>query len=295
MKTLLFPFVWLLLILAACGKQASDDLAGNLKEETASRYYEPTVTAKAVSMEGSGLVLPKGTKVRLARDSNEIEIELPKGYTFFTEKTLAAGPVNGKKLPVITLATYRCECAVIGGNPCGVFYHSGANSFGCLHKNCQGSCIGSLLTKEGAALGVLTTLQEDMVTGRTAQVDKAILTPEGMAAFVSSTFVQQQVGEKFKWLIGQPAMKAFNGALTGETLPADAVYIPVQWYGVSFYLAAPRQAASARYSTEIIEPSSASCNCAEAPGTCNITRKKFLLYTLYWCSGTCRLCDLTVK
>ncbi|MEI9945836.1 MAG: hypothetical protein WDN26_16645 [Chitinophagaceae bacterium] len=118
-------------LFSGCGKNE------NVKIESASKTI---VAEKEITIEGSPIRLPVGTKVTPSADAYELQVELPEGYSFLTEKISPKTGVQ-ERYPLMpyVAASYKCKCSASNGSSCQVFYQKDAG-FGCLHQDCGGTC-----------------------------------------------------------------------------------------------------------------------------------------------------------
>jgi hypothetical protein len=260
-----------MIALFSCAKKES--------KTTVDQAGESFTASKVIKLETIGMELPKGTKVTNQGDSLLLA-ELPDGYSY-----LIAG---SKKLPYITIATYKCVCSGIGST-CRVFYQEQVGGFGCIHDNCTGSCTGSFSSKDGKVIGVLNMKNNEITAQKTSVIESASLSFNAIEEFLSNPDIQQIIKEEYDIIYGQLPVPDFSKAESSE----DYVYVKALLFGVSFYLLAPREITQLR-SIDAIE-TTASCACSSNAGTCTKKSKGLLGYRLYWCEGTCNGCALTIN
>ncbi len=284
MKQTIYLTLALSFFLFSCGKNKTDRNYETSKENVLVKTEQGFVSRVPVKAGETGILLPRGTRITVAKDASAIRVELPKGYSF-----LATSP-ESRTLPVSNIGTYKCVCSASDGTACQVFYQEDAGGFGCLHKSCTGSCTGSLTANSYKIVGVINLLQDQPEARKDNVFEKASLSEGGMEVFFSRSDVQAKIKVQYDILYKHLALPDFTSIEKSRAY----VYVTVRLYGVSFYILAPAQVKQLR-GIEIIE-TSASCECTNtAGGTCIKKSWGFLGYRVYWCEGGCNGCALTVN
>ncbi len=153
MKTIVMSALCAMVMLSACNKKEPQ---ATMKELSAAKTVlsvacsKEIISTKPVKVGETGILIPAGTKICLAKDNSEIRVELPKDYSF------AADGIASRPLP-IGVATYHCICS--GGGACQVTYIDELG-FGCMHSNCSGGCTGAF-TYKGYSVNRIINLGED--------------------------------------------------------------------------------------------------------------------------------------
>ena len=153
MKTTVMSALCAIVLFVACNKkepQAAMKDVSTAKTALPIECSKEIIASKPVKVGETGILLPAGTKICLAKDNSEIRVELPADYSF------ALDGVASRSLP-IGFATYHCICS--GGGACQDTYIDELG-FGCMHSNCSGGCTGAF-TYKGYSVNRVINLAEE--------------------------------------------------------------------------------------------------------------------------------------
>lgn len=196
MKTTVMSALCAIVLLVACNKKEPPAAEKNV---SAARIVLPAecgkevIAVKPVKVGETGIFLPAGTKICLAKDNSEIRVELPNDYSF------AMDGIASRPLP-IGFATYHCICS--GGGACQVTFIDELG-FGCMHGNCSGGCTGTF-------------------TYKGYEVNRVINLGEGKQTFFADPAIQKEIANKYAVTTDKFAKQKIYGVSYFFQLPGKA-------------------------------------------------------------------------
>lgn len=277
-------------VMVACEKRNVQDVS--IPGVDTSRYSTDVITTKPTTIEGSELVLPSGSRIQVAKDGYSIDVTLPDGYGFLFKDSVA-NLASMKTLPVKTFGTYTCVCSG-KGSACQTFYQEQAGGFGCLHQSCSGSCTGSFVTiKFEQIYGVIRTDNKELTIPKNLPFTPAILTAAAKKMFFEIPEVQEKIAEQYELMYRFVNKPDFRTVDPEKQSLRDYVFVRVQLYGVDFYMLGPAEF-SKRTDVFEVYTAKASCKCGDASGACSMGSGGFLGWKVFYCTGACNGCQLTI-
>lgn len=278
------------LCLTACSKKVKQE--PRVPEPPVNTAPKQEVLKTAFLVPETNIILPVGTKVQLNETHNQVRIELPKGFTFFTKTPDVGLEKVMKTLPVILIGSYTCKCGD-SDSRCSVF-HLSVGGFGCLHNSCTGVCTGEFVTLKGAKIeGVLDVSSPTIqfTTLNTASLNKI-----GKDIFFDHPLVQATILQEHARLFKGRLSPRYERFLQEKKLQEDHVYVATSLYGVSFYMIAPKAAVSKASPIYPITEAGPKCQCSgTGHGDCRTEKRSLMgMVTVHWCEGECTACVLTV-
>lgn len=281
----------IILLWTACSKQTKVQ-----PEPTAPTDHLTTqVLTMPFVVPKSNIVLPVGTKVTLREDQQQVSVELPKGYGFFTNAIPSAPSAGAKTLPVIIMGSYTCKCGD-SDSRCSVFYLS-VGGFGCLHNSCSGVCSGEFVTVNGDVIsGVINLMNAEIVHKVLPVTAAATLNPGTKQAFFDHPQVQTALLAEHARLFKGKLMPTLERIYREKKLQQDYVFVPASLYGVPFYMVSPKSSVAKGAPYYEIHESAPICSCSgTGQGGCRTEKKSLMgLVSVHWCEGECPACILTV-
>lgn len=276
--------------MAACEKRDATGIVTNV--DTLSKYSVDVTTTKPTTIEGPELVLPVGSRIQVAKDKYSIDVTLPEGYGFlFRDST--PNLASMKTLPVRTFGTYTCVCSGKGSS-CQVLYQEQAGGFGCLHQSCSGSCTGSFVTIQFQQIvGVIKLNDNEITIPKNLPFTPAPLTQGAKRLFFDIPEVQEKIAAQYELMYRFVPKPDFRSVDPEHQSLKDYVFVRAQIYGVDFYLLGPAEF-SKRTDLFEVYTTKASCKCGAASGACSMGSGGFLGWKVYYCSGGCNGCQLTI-
>ena len=277
-------------IIVACEKRNVPDVISTV--DTASTYSVDVITTKPTTIEGSELVLPIGSRIQVFKDRYSIDVTLPDGYGFLFRDT-SSNLVSMKTLPVRTFGTYTCVCSGKGSS-CQVIYQEQAGGFGCLHQSCSGSCTGSFVTIRFEQIyGVIKTDDKEITIPKDLPFTPASLRAGTKRLFFDIPEVQEKIAAQYELMYRFVAKPDFRSVDPEHQSLKDYVFVRAQLYGVDFYFLGPAEF-SKRTDLFEVYTAKASCKCGNATGACSMGSGGFLGWKVYYCTGGCNGCQLTI-
>lgn len=277
-------------IMVACEKRKVPDNVTAVVSGSA--YRKDVITTSTTTIEGSGLALPAGSRIQVAKDGYSIDVTLPDGYGFLFKDT-SSNLVSMKTLPVRTFGTYTCICSGKSSS-CQVLYQEQAGGFGCLHQSCSGSCTGSFVTIHLQQIYAVIKLDNKEITiPKDLPFTPASLRTGAKQLFFQIPEVQEKIAAQYKLMYRFVPKPDFLKIDPEHESLRDYVFVRAQLYGVDFYLLGPAEF-SKRTDLFEVYTTKASCKCGAATGACAMGSGGFLGWKVYYCTGSCNGCQLTI-
>lgn len=272
-------------LVMACEKKKSPELVAPPV------YAIDVFTTKPTTIEGSNLVLPVGSRIQAAEDGYSITVLLPTGYGFLYKDT-SINKTSLRTLPVTGFGTYTCLCSGKGSS-CQVFYQEQAGGFGCLHQSCSGTCTGSFVTPQFQKIIGIINLSDKGITIPDQTFTPVSFEPGAKQWFFELPEVQEKIKAQYEDMYRRSAKPDFKQLEASASAPRHYVYVRMQLYGVDFYLVGPA-ALGQRQDLAGVVYAKASCKCGGTTSGCTTGSGGILGWKVYYCSGTCNGCQLTV-
>lgn len=290
MKTIFYIMVCAAFMITGCEKKKLPEYAE--PAVTASEYKIDVVTTRTTTIEGSNLILPIGSRIQVAADEFSIKVTLPDDYGFLYNDTNSTKTAL-RTLPVTTFATYSCVCSGKGSS-CQTFYQEQAGGFGCLHQSCSGSCTGQFVTIQfQQVVGVVKLTSTDITIPKNLPFTPASLEPTAKKLFFEIPEVQEKIREQYELMYRFVQKPDFRKLDPEHQSLHDYVYVRVQLYGVDFYMLGPAEFSQRTDQFEVLT-TKATCKCGSSTGACSSGSGGFLGWKVYYCSGGCNGCQMTI-
>lgn len=265
--------------------------AGNLIAQNDTKEFNPTEIFKVIeenSKFDNDIILPIGTTWRYtSTKGNEVNIQLPKGYSFLklnTNTNIVAEEGSG--------SGYSCTCG--GTGSCTVFYQSKLG-YGCLQSTCGGTCTGSAAAFK--IVGVINSENRQLSLDKS--IPKASLSVDGKHNFLKLTEVQQEIKKNYDFVYANIKKPDFNSINSIGEIPDGYFMAKFYIYGFEVGLLLPKDTAINKLIPELnIGDSPTSCSCSGSQSAtntiiagCKLEKDCIFGYCAYYCTG-CTTCTM---